>query len=172
MTTLSMTTEQKNFRWWHAAIIFVVANAISIAPAGFNGNEVFYNQFVQPAIAPPDWLFPPAWLFNNLTSLYALAIVANLPKATPHRRTILILEAINWTMFAFFTLLYFGLKSPILGAIDTVLSGVLTGISLVLCFRVDKRAGWGIVPRFAWLLLASYVSVYIALHNQDLFFSR
>ncbi|WP_375448361.1 TspO/MBR family protein [uncultured Fibrella sp.] len=170
MLTATQVPARPIFRWWHALIIFVVANAISLFPAGFNGDEAFYNQFKQPSIAPPDWLFPPAWLFNNITSLYALAIVANKPVSTPYRRSILWLEAVNWALFAFFTLLYFGLKSPVLGAIDTVLGCTLTGISLWLCFRVDKRAGWGIAPRFAWLLLASYVSVYVALNNSDAFF--
>ena len=158
---------QRPFLWWHAALIFVVANALSAAPAGYNGEEAFYNNFIQPAIAPPDWAFAPAWLFNNVTSLYALWRVANLPVATPGRRLFVRLEAVNWVLFAIFSLLYFGLKSPILGAIDTVLGLLVTGWSLAVCYRINKKAALYILPRFLWLLLATHVSVYVALVNKD-----
>lgn len=168
-TALSAQEEQRPFRWWHAAIIFVVANALSAAPAGYNGEEAFYNNFSQPAIAPPDWAFAPAWLFNNVTSLYALWRIANLPLATPGRTMFIRLELLNWVAFAIFSLLYFGLKSPVLGAVDTVLGLVFTSLSLALSYRIDRLAALNILPRFLWLLLATYVSVYVALFNRDIF---
>jgi tryptophan-rich sensory protein len=158
------------FRWWHAALIFVVANAISAAPAGYNGEEAFYNNFVQPALAPPDWAFAPAWLFNNVTSLYALWRIANRPATTPGRDAFIRLEAVSWVLFAFFTLLYFGLKSPILGAVDTALGLIATGLSLFVSYRIDRIAALNILPRFLWLILATYVSAYVALYNRDVFF--
>lgn len=157
-------------KWWHCVIIYVIANGISLIPAGFNGDEAFYNNFLQPAVAPPDWAFAPAWLINNVTSLIALAVVYNLPKSTSGRRSILMLEAVSWVLYAVFTLLYFGLKSPILGAVDTILGLTLTVVSFVRCYGVSKKAAWLIAPRLAWLLLAGFVSVWIALHNSDIFF--
>lgn len=148
-----------------------MANLASAAPAGYNGNEAFYNNFVQPAIAPPDWAFAPAWLFNNITSLYALWLIANRPASTAGRKTFIWLEAINWVLFAAFTSVYFGLKSPVLGAIDTVLGLGLTAWSLVASYRIDRKAALNILPRFLWLLLAGYVSVYVALMNKDVLFN-
>lgn len=164
------THADKQFRWWHALIIFVVANVASALPAGYNGEEAFYNNFIQPAIAPPDWLFAPVWLFNNVTSLYALYRIANLPEGTPGRRPFIVLESIGWVLFAIFSALYFGLRSPILGAIDTVLGLVVGALSLWVSYRVDKTAALNILPRVLWLLLAAYVSVYVALANRDEFF--
>lgn len=73
-------------------------------------------------------------------------------------------------LFAVFTLLYFGLKSPILGAVDTVLGLVATSLSLVVSYRIDRTAALNILPRFLWLILATYVSVYVTLHNRDEYF--
>ncbi|WP_158859812.1 tryptophan-rich sensory protein [Lunatibacter salilacus] len=75
-------------KWWHCLIIFVVANIISVVPAGFNGDEAFYNNFLQPDGAPPEWLFPPMWLFLNITSLIGLYTISNLPVITKNRRKI------------------------------------------------------------------------------------
>ena len=158
------------FRWWYAAIIFLVANLISALPAGLLGDEVFYNSFQQPAFAPPDWLFPPVWLFLNVTSLIALYIVANSKEQTARKRVFLILETFGWVLFALFTTLYFGLNSPILGAIDTV-AGLLVAVgSLICCYSISRKASLLIFFRLLWLALASYVSVYIAFYNADPFF--
>ena len=73
-------------------------------------------------------------------------------------------------MFALFATLYFSLQSPILAAIDTVLYGVLTLVSISCCLGRDRIAALLIAPRLAWLTLASYVSVYGAIYNTDPFF--
>lgn len=170
MYTATMTqpsVSPSKMKWWHCVIIYLVANGISFIPAGFTGDEVFYNNFNQPAIAPPDWMFAPVWFINNVTSLVALYIIANLPKDTPFRKSVLTFETINWVLYAVFAILYFGLKSPVLGAINTVLGLVCTTVSFFQAYRFSKKAAWLIAPRFAWLLLASYVSVWMALHNAD-----
>lgn len=163
--------KSKRFRWWHGALILVVANLISAIPAGYNGDEVFYTTFDLPEIAPPAWAFAPAWLFNNITSLYALYTVANLPEQSSKRTYFICAESINWVLFSVFTIVYFGMKSPILGAVDTLLGLIFTTISLILSLALSKRAALAILPRLLWLLLASYVSVYVAIANRDEFFA-
>jgi tryptophan-rich sensory protein len=150
----------------------MVANAISILPAGYNGDEVFYNNFVRPSIAPPDWLFAPMWLFLNLTSLIALWMIANSQPFTARHRLFMGLEFVGWILFAIFNTLYFWMGSPILGAIDTALGLVVGMMSLAVCWTIHRRAALLILPRVLWLLLATYVSVYVAFNNVDTFFSR
>jgi tryptophan-rich sensory protein len=166
----SISERQNSFRLWYAVIIFIIANLVSALPVGFVGDKVFYNNFEQPQFSPPDWLFAPMWFFLNITSLIALSIVANSSEGTVRRRAFLILEAIGWVLFAIFTTLYFWMRSPILGAVDTV-AGLAVGFaSLVYCSGIDRRAAFFILLRVLWLCLASYVSVYIAFHNTDGFF--
>ena len=159
----------QSFRWWHAVLIFVVANLLSGLPAGFSGDTEFYNSFRLPSVAPPDWLFPPMWLFLNVTSLVALHRVANSP-ASGRRTRFLVAEAVGWVLFAVFATLYFWLQSPILAAIDTVLYGLLTLVSVASCLGRDRIAALLIAPRLAWLALASYSGVYGAIYNTDPFF--
>jgi translocator protein len=164
--------ERLAFPWWYAVIIFFAANILSILPAGFNGDEAFYNNFKLPVIAPPDWLFAPMWLFLNITSLIALWMVANSPSLIPRHKLFLWLEGVAWVLFAVFNTLYFWMKSPVLGAIDTAL-GLAVGLaSLWVCFGLNKRAALLILPRILWLLLATYVSMFVAFNNVDPFFGR
>lgn len=159
----------RRFRWWHAALIFLAANALSVLPAGFNGDEAFYNNFSRPAVAPPDWLFPPMWLVLNVTSLVALERVANRGVRNRLRTAVLGLEAAGWVLFAVFNTLYFGLDSPVLGALVTALGLLVGALSFLCCLRTERRAAWLILPRVLWLGLATYVSVWVSLHNADPF---
>lgn len=156
-----------NIKWYHCIIIYVVANTISFIPAGYNGDEAFYNSFSQPAIAPPDWLFAPMWFFLNVTSLIGLYKVINGKTDTTFKNEIFWLEIWGWIFYTIFTFLYFYLKSPILGAVDTVL-GLL--IIMIVCKKTLSKAKipfYYFLPRLLWLILASYVSVWVALNNTD-----
>ena len=167
-----MSISSKRYRWWHAAAVGLAANAASAAPFGYNGNQSFYNDQVKPPGAPPDWAFAPAWAFNNLTTLWSNLRVANLPRSTPRRRTALALEGATWGLFASFTTLYFGLKSPVLGAANTAVGLVTTAASVGVTSTLDRKAAWALVPRLAWLGLATYVSVRVARDNPDPVFGR
>ena len=158
---------EKRYRWWHAAALGLAANALSAAPAGYNGDEPFYNRLKKPPGSPPDWAFPPAWAFNNLTTLWSNLRVANLPQGTPGRRAALALEGASWGSFASFTALYFGLRSPVLGAVDTAVGFATTAASVAVTAKLDRKAAWALAPRLAWLGLATYVSVSVALRNPD-----
>ena len=157
----------RRYRWWHAAAVGLTANAASILPAGFNGDPSFYNDLDTPAGAPPDWLFPPVWAFNNATTLWSNLRIANLPPGTPGRTTVLVLEGVDWALFASFSALYFGLRSPVLGAAVTVASLGATVGSIVVTARLDRRAAWALSPRLLWLAYASYVATVTAARNRD-----
>lgn len=162
---------ESSFRWWHAGLILVAANVVSALPAGYAGDKIFYNSFARPAAAPPDWSFAPVWLLLNITSLIALYRIAN-SAASKYRSWFLVSETIGWILFAAFTTLYFLMRSPVLGAIDTLLGLVVASISVALSWRIDRTSAFLIVLRTAWLLLASYVAVWVAMNNVDQLFVR
>ncbi|MCP9772663.1 tryptophan-rich sensory protein [Synechococcus sp. Tobar12-5m-g] len=166
---VSVTAPQRRFRWWQALAILLVANAISVLPAGLLGDAIFYNGFLLPPFAPPDWVFAPVWFVLNVTSLVALALVANAPVLTRRHRLVLISEAAGWLLFTSFTTLYFGLNSPVLGAIDTVAGLAVAVVSFIGAIGLNRIAAGLILPRLLWLLLASLVSVQVALTNVDPF---
>ncbi len=161
--------QTKKMKWWHCVVIFLVANIVSFIPAGYNGDEAFYNNFIQPSVAPPDWLFAPMWFILNVTSLIGLYTISNLPTNTKNRRSIIILEYVAWVLFSIFTFLYFYLKSPILGAIDTVLGLIVVIIVVSMSYKISKISFYCFMLRLLWLILASYVSVWVALNNKDIF---
>lgn len=166
------TARAPRYRWWHAAAVGVVANIASALPAGYNGDEKFYASLRTPPGAPPGWVFAPVWLANNALTLASNLRVANLPPETPGRSRVLTVEAANWILFSSFAGLFFGLRSPILGAVNTAAGLALTGYSVRATADLDRRAAWALVPRLAWLGFASYVSVSTAVNSPHRVFGR
>lgn len=165
MTDLSLPPPR--YRWWHAAVVGVLANVASAVPAGYNGDASYYERLPTPPGSPPSWLFAPVWAVNNVLTLWSNLRVANLPADTPGRRAALAAEAGSWVFFSAFTGLYFGLRSPVLGAIDTAAGLAITIPSVALTARLDRRTAWALVPRLIWLAFATYVSVGTALRSPD-----
>lgn len=157
----------RRYGWRHAAVVGVLANVASALPAGYNGDESYYASLRTPPGSPPGWAFAPAWAINNVLTLWSNLRVANAPVATPGRRTALVAEGASWLLFAAFSGLYFGLRSPILGAVDTVAGLGTTVVGAAATARVDRRAALALVPRLLWLGYASYISVGTALRSPD-----
>jgi benzodiazapine receptor len=158
----SRPPRRPRWRWWHAAAVGVAANLVGSLPRTRADDREFYASLPTPAGAPPGWLFAPVWAINNTLTLWSNLRVANLPDGTPGRRTALGSEAVTWALFAAFSPLYFGRRSPALGAADTVCGLATTAHAVVVTARLDPPAAWALAPRLAWLALASYVSTVTA----------
>lgn len=157
----------RRYGWRHAAAVGVLANLASALPAGYNGDEDYYARLRTPPGSPPGWVFAPAWAVNNVLTLWSNLRVANLPPHTEGRTAALLSEAASWTLFASFSGLYFGLRSPVLGAVDTVAGLVVTTHGVITTATVDRRAAWALAPRLIWLAYASYVAVGTAIRSPD-----
>ncbi|OAN34292.1 TspO/MBR family protein [Mycolicibacterium iranicum] len=155
------------YTWRHAAVVGVLANVASALPAGYNGDDSFYESLHTPPGAPPGWVFAPVWAANNITTLASNLRIANLPDSTDLRRRALAAEAGTWVLFGSFSSLFFGLRSPILGAVNTAAGFALTAYSVRLTARLDRRAAWLLAPRLVWLGFASYVSTMTAVRSAD-----
>ncbi len=160
------------YGWRHAMVVGVLTNIASALPAGYNGDEEYYASLRTPPGSPPGFAFAPAWAINNALTLWSNLRVANAPSATPGRRTALAAEGASWLLFAAFSSLYFGLRSPVLGAVDTVAGLGTTVVGVAATARVDRRAAAALVPRLLWLGYASYVSVGTALRSPDRLLKR
>lgn len=111
----------------------------------------WYATLLKPAWNPPGWVFGPVW-----TVLYLLMGLAA-------RRVYVRVGLLTWPMLLFAVQLFlnvawspvfFGQKQPrralaILGSL--VVAAIATAVSFG---RVDRIAGWLLVPYLAWLALA------------------
>lgn len=139
---------------------------------GNAANDAFYNRLIQPVFAPPDWVFAQVWTINNLLCLWGLLRVLNMPTGRAGRSEFLWLQGTVWLAFAAFNGLYFGLRSPINGAISTNIGFAATVASMyVALFRLrDGRAALSQSTILPWLVLATATANTVAAWNHDEFY--
>lgn len=121
----------------------------------------WYAGLRKSALNPPPWIFGPVW-----TTLYTLMGIS-LYRAWMHARRAGPDEERPsftpfWTQLALNTawsLIFFGLKQP-LGAFLTLIALLLGIIATIRSFgRVDRPAGWLLVPYAVWVAFAGYLNV-------------
>ena len=101
------------------------------------GSMSQYAALVQPPLAPPAWIFPIAW-----TILYVLMGWASLrvrQSGSPEHKNAL---ALYYTQLA----------------VNFVWPLALVFVTARAFYRIDKRAGWLLVPYLAWLIYAAYLN--------------
>jgi translocator protein len=183
-----MDKQDRRYRWYHGAMFYGGIISLTwvlgkLAQLGQGrgtpklgesiwGNAAyneFYNNLRQPRFAPPDWVFAPVWTLNNVLCIWGLLRVLNLPKHTPGRNAFVALQGVVWLAFSAFNGLYFGLRSPINGAIDTLIGfGATIASVYVALFRLrDKGAALSQSTILPWLTIASATATTVALWNRD-----
>jgi len=116
--------------------------------------QSFYGQLVQPAWAPPPWVFGPVW-----TVLYALMAIAawliwRSGGFRSHRRA-LSLFLVQLALNALWSWLFFAWHSGSLAFVDIVLLWCFIVATILSFCRVSPLAGALLVPYVLWVSFAA-----------------
>lgn len=151
-------------RGWIGVVVFVLvcqsAGAIG-ALTTQTGASSWYAALEKPSFNPPGWVFGPVW-----TLLYTLMGIAawrvwRKGVDTPGVRTALILFAVQLVLNAVWSPVFFGAERiDIALAIIAALWAVLIATT-VLFFRIDRPAGWMLVPYILWVTFATVLNASI-----------
>jgi tryptophan-rich sensory protein len=116
--------------------------------------QSFYGQLVQPAWAPPPWVFGPVW-----TVLYALMAVAAWlvwrNGGFRSHRFALSLFLVQLVFNALWSWIFFAWKGGALAFADIVLLWVLIVATLFSFWRIRPLAGALLVPYLLWVSFAA-----------------
>lgn len=138
------------------------AGAVASANAG-----AFYQQLIQPAWAPPAWLFAPVW-----TALYALIGVAAWlvwkERGFRKARPALVLFIVQLAANALWTWLFFAWHLGTLALVEILFLWVLILTMVVTFWRVRPIAGALLLPYLAWVTFASALTYAIWQRNPGL----
>ena len=137
-----------------------VAAAIGSA-ATLPNLEPWYENLAKPAFTPPKSAFGPAW-----TTLYLLMgaahFLVNRADANPDaKRAANAMYGLQLGLNALWSVLFFGLRSPLAGLIEIV--ALLTAITLtVIAFaRISKPAALLLAPYLLWTMFAAALNLSI-----------
>lgn len=121
----------------------------------------WYAGLEKPFFAPPNWLFAPVWL--SLYTLMGVSLYLVWSRGVDDRsvRIALSVFGIQLVLNALWSILFFGLRSPLLGLVEIAALWIAIVATIVLFYRVSRTAGLLLIPYIAWVTIAAALNGFI-----------
>ena len=151
------------------ALPFIIGILIPLALGGLSavltmGDMKDYADIQKPPLSPPAIVFPIAWSLLYTLMGIASALVWR-ERHTDDRQNGLIYYGLQLILNFFWPLVFFSAKEYWF-AFAWLLALIAAVIATAVFFkRVNKAAFWLLVPYLAWLTVAGYLNVGVAVLN-------
>lgn len=124
----------------------------------FDSVNTWYKTLNKPSFSPPNWLFAPVWLtlytMMGISSYLVYLKRGEYPQAKPA----LVLFGIHLALNALWSILFFGLKNPLLAFIEIIILWLTIVALIILFYKIDKIAALLLVPYLLWVSFASILN--------------
>lgn len=150
----------------------LVVSIVACQCAGLIGSvftrsaiPTWYATLQKPPFTPPNWLFLPAWV--TLYVLMGISAFLIWRKGLDDRRirTALIIFLIQLILNALWSIVFFGLESPLYGVIVIIALWVAILFTLLRFFKISKAAGILLIPYIIWVSFAAALNTSIFVLN-------
>lgn len=160
MTTHTLDAPRTHVPAWLVWLGFVVLCNGAGFLSSLAGRMGLYQELVQPAWAPPGWVFGPAW-----TTLYTLMGTATYLVwrrcGGERRRTAMIVFAVQLALNVAWTPVFFGLERVFAALVVIVLVWLSVLVMMIVYARRVPLAGVLIAPLLAWVGFATALNASI-----------
>ncbi|MBI2641533.1 tryptophan-rich sensory protein [Candidatus Roizmanbacteria bacterium] len=151
-----------------AVLVFVLlCEAVGIISTPFTIAAIptWYATLNKPFFSPPNWIFGPVW-----TLLYAMMGVSAYliwEKGWKNRKVRVALYFFIAQLFFNFlwSLLFFGLRSPLLGLIDIIVLWFAILFTMLQFSKSSKPASYLLIPYLLWVMFATLLNFSILILN-------
>ncbi|MCU0642423.1 MAG: tryptophan-rich sensory protein [archaeon] len=153
--------EKKNGVNWKVLVLsFVSVHIAAFIGSRFTDTGEWYES-VKPSITPPGFVFPIVWtiLFILISIALYLAYVSS---RGAEKRAVVIMFGLNIVLNALWSYLFFGLHNPIAAFIELVVLWINILIITLISWRVNRTAGYLLLPYLIWVSFAGILNYIIA----------
>lgn len=147
--------------WWGlvAAILLSQGAGVIGASVTFEAVRGWYVDLAKPFFTPPSWVFGPVWTL--LYTMMGISVWLVWRKGWGKAR---VREAVVWFLGQLglnigWSYLFFGWKNPGWAYGEILVLLVVLGITIKKFLKIEKWAGWLLVPYFAWGVFASFLNL-------------
>jgi len=154
-------------------IVKLVVSIIACLAAGAIGSiftreaiPTWYATLEKPSFTPPNWLFAPAWALLYLLMSIAAFLVWRRGLENRQVRIALIVFLIQLILNALWSVVFFGLESPLYGLIVISALWVAILFTVLKFFRISSVASVLLWPYLLWATFAAVLNVSIWLLNR------
>lgn len=148
---------------WKLIISILLSFLASAVGSLFTAGSVstWYTTLVKPGFNPPNWVFGPVWTILYLMigiSLY-LVWIKKLNK------TAFIIFIIQLFLNALWSILFFGIRSPLYAFIEIILLWIAILITIIYFYRINKISAYLLIPYILWVSFAAVLNFAVFMLN-------
>lgn len=150
------------------SLIKLFALLVITLGAGFLGSiftrksiQDWYTTLQKPVFSPPDWLFGPVWTILYILMAVAAFLVWQKGLENKQVRVALVLFFVQLAINVSWSLVFFGLQSP-LGGVLVILALIAAIIlTMVSFYKVTPIASYLLIPYLLWVAFATVLNISI-----------
>lgn len=152
----------------------IISVAVPLILGGLSGVftsqsiETWYRFLKKPPFTPPSWIFAPVWIFLYITMGLAAFLIWNKGIELPDVKTALAAFLVQLALNFSWSLVFFGLRSPLGGLIVIAALWLAIVVTIILFWRVSPVPGLILIPYLLWVSFASYLNFAIWMINSFL----
>jgi tryptophan-rich sensory protein len=146
-------------------ILKLVASIILCQLAGLIGSilttpaiPTWYESLKKPFFSPPNWVFGPVWVILYLLMGISLFVIWQRRENNLQARKGFILFFAQLILNAFWSVAFFGFKSPFLGLINIMLLWFAIFFTIQHFFKISKIAALLLLPYLLWVSFAAVLN--------------
>ena len=147
--------------------IFAKSILIPVIVGGIVGlitsNAINYNELIQPAFAPPSFLFPIVWTILYVLMGVSYGILENKGLNDSEINSIYYLQL---TLNALWSFIFFVFKWRLFAFIWILILDALVIDMIIKFYKKDKTAGLLQIPYLIWILFATILNFFVYLLNR------
>ena len=140
--------------------------------AGFIGSifttpsiPTWYATLQKPPFTPPNWLFAPAWITLYLLMGISAFIIWRRGVDNTRVREALIVFLIQLILNSLWSIVFFGLKSPLYGVVVIIALWIAILFTILKFFKLSTGAGGLLLPYILWVSFAAVLNISIWILN-------
>jgi len=158
--------KQKGIDYIRLALSILAAQCAGLIGSVFTYPSItgWYANLAKPSFTPPGWLFGPAWL--TLYTLMGISLYLIWQKGTwKKERAAIYLFAVQLALNAEWSLLFFGMHSPLYGFACIIVLWLAIAATMVKFYSISRKASWLLAPYLLWVAFAAVLNFYVLILN-------
>ncbi len=154
-------------------ILKLVVSIVACLAAGAIGSiftrsaiPTWYATLEKPAFNPPNWLFAPVWTLLDILMGIAAFLVWRKGLENRQVRIALIAFLVQLILNALWSVVFFGLQSPLYGLIVITVLWIAILFTTLKFYSISRAAGVLLWPYLLWVTFAAVLNESIWLLNR------
>lgn len=120
--------------------------------------STWYQTLNKPSFTPPSWLFAPVWIGLYLLMGISLFLVWKKKEQDLRVNEALMIFFIQLILNAFWSIAFFGLRSPLLGLVDIILLWMGILLTIQKFFKISRNGALLLLPYLLWVSFAALLN--------------